>query len=75
MSATRHGNHRTFRNEDLVLPNIVRVFDANVTESRRGICDYFAMENVPGGSLEKFRHDYDALKDRLNGIGHFDLVV
>jgi len=35
-------------------PNIVRVFDANVIESPRGVCGYFTMENVAGGSLEKF---------------------
>ncbi|HOC54197.1 MAG TPA: serine/threonine-protein kinase [Verrucomicrobiota bacterium] len=35
-------------------PNIVRVFDANVFESPSGNCGYFTMENVPGGSLDKF---------------------
>ncbi len=35
-------------------PNIVRVFDANILEMQRGTCGYFTMENVPGGSLEKF---------------------
>ncbi len=35
-------------------PNIVRVFDANTLETPRGICGYFTMENVPGGSLDKF---------------------
>jgi serine/threonine-protein kinase len=35
-------------------PNIVRVFDANILETARGICGYFTMENVPGGSLERF---------------------
>ena len=35
-------------------PNIVRVFDANIVESNRGVCGYFTMENVTGGSLEKF---------------------
>ena len=39
-------------------PNIVRVFDANVLESKRGVCGYFTMENVPGGSLEKFWHSH-----------------
>ena len=35
-------------------PNIVRVFDANVLE-RGGICHgYFTMENVSGGTLDKF---------------------
>jgi serine/threonine-protein kinase len=41
-------------------PNIVRVFDANVIESHQGVCGYFTMENVPGGSLEKFWHSYGA---------------
>ena len=35
-------------------PNIVRVFDANVVDTDRGLCGYFTMENVPGGSLDKF---------------------
>jgi serine/threonine-protein kinase len=35
-------------------PNIVRVFDANILETSAGLCGYFTMENVPGGSLEKF---------------------
>lgn len=39
-------------------PNIVRVFDANVLETSRGICGYFTMENVPGGSLDKFWRSY-----------------
>jgi len=39
-------------------PNIVRVFDANVIESGQGACGYFTMENVPGGSLEKFWHSH-----------------
>ncbi len=39
-------------------PNIVRVFDANVLETDRGLCGYFTMENVAGGSLEKFWHSH-----------------
>jgi eukaryotic-like serine/threonine-protein kinase len=39
-------------------PNIVRVFDANVLELRAGPCGYFTMENVSGGSLEKFWHSH-----------------
>lgn len=39
-------------------PNIVRVFDANVLEAPKGLYGYFTMENVPGGSLEKFWHSY-----------------
>ena len=35
-------------------PNIIRVFDANVTETSRGICGFFTMEYVAGGSLEQF---------------------
>ena len=35
-------------------PNIVRVFDANVIETQRGMCGYFTMEYVSGGSLDKF---------------------
>lgn len=35
-------------------PNIVRVFDANVFETPAGLCGYFTMENVPGGSLDSF---------------------
>lgn len=39
-------------------PNIVRVFDANVAETAQGTCGYFTMENVPGGSLDKFWRSY-----------------
>jgi serine/threonine protein kinase len=39
-------------------PNIVRVFDANVLKTPRGTCGYFTMENVPGGSLDKFWRSY-----------------
>lgn len=35
-------------------PNIVRVFDANIVNSQKGLFGYFTMENVPGGSLDKF---------------------
>ena len=41
-------------------PNIVRVFDANTFESPKGICGYFTMENVPGGSLDRFWRSYGA---------------
>ena len=41
-------------------PNIVRVFDANILETQRGVCGYFTMENVSGGSLEKFWHSHGA---------------
>ncbi len=35
-------------------PNIVRVFDANITEQSGGMCGFFTMEYVAGGSLEIF---------------------
>lgn len=35
-------------------PNIVRVFDANVFESSKGLCGFFTMEYVPGGSLDRY---------------------
>ncbi len=39
-------------------PNIVRVFNANVFDSANGRCGYFTMENVPGGSLDRFWNSY-----------------
>jgi Serine/threonine protein kinase len=41
-------------------PNIVRVFDANVTETSKGMCGFFTMEYVAGGSLEQFWRSYGA---------------
>lgn len=38
-------------------PNIVRVFDANVTETSRGPCGFFTMEYI-AGNLEKFWRGY-----------------
>lgn len=35
-------------------PNIVRVFDANLLETQHGMCGFFTMEYVAGGSLEQF---------------------
>jgi eukaryotic-like serine/threonine-protein kinase len=35
-------------------PNIVRVFDANITETSKGTCGFFTMEYVAGGTLEQF---------------------
>lgn len=35
-------------------PNIVHVFDANLTETEFGQCAFFTMEYVAGGSLENF---------------------
>jgi len=39
-------------------PNIVRVFNADVLDTPRGSCGYFTMENISGGSLEKFWHSH-----------------
>ena len=41
-------------------PNIVRVFDAGVLETPKGTCGFFTMENVSGGSLDKFWRSYGA---------------
>lgn len=41
-------------------PNIVRVFDANVFDGLHGVCGYFTMEYVPGGTLDKFWHSFGA---------------
>jgi serine/threonine-protein kinase len=41
-------------------PNIVRVFDANVLETAQGTCGYFTMENISGGSLDKFWRSHGA---------------
>lgn len=35
-------------------PNIIRVFDANITETSAGMLGYFTMEYVAGGSLDQF---------------------
>ena len=43
-------------------PNIVRVFDANVIETEKGICGFFTMEYIPGGTLDKFWHSFGAKK-------------
>ncbi len=39
-------------------PNIVRVFDANIMENDSGMYGYFTMENVSGGTLDKFWRSY-----------------
>jgi len=41
-------------------PNIVRVFDAGIFETPKGTCGFFTMENVSGGSLDKFWRSYGA---------------
>jgi eukaryotic-like serine/threonine-protein kinase len=39
-------------------PNIVRVFDANISNSKNGIFGFFTMEYIAGGSLDKFWQSY-----------------
>jgi eukaryotic-like serine/threonine-protein kinase len=39
-------------------PNIIRVFDANVSKSKKGNIGFFTMEYVAGGSLDKFWQSY-----------------
>lgn len=39
-------------------PNIVRVFDANISKSPKGNLGFFTMEYVAGGSLDKFWQSY-----------------
>lgn len=41
-------------------PNIVRVYDANTTETSKGVCGFFTMEYVAGGSLEQFWRSHGA---------------
>jgi serine/threonine-protein kinase len=38
----------------LIHPNIVRVFDANTTDTTAGIAAFFTMEYVPGGNLDDY---------------------
>src|ERR1700733_1341725 len=35
-------------------PNIIRVFNADILDTPRGPCGFFTMENIAGGSLDKF---------------------
>jgi serine/threonine protein kinase len=35
-------------------PNIIRVFDANTVDTSMGMCGFFTMEYVAGGSLDQF---------------------
>ena len=39
-------------------PNIVRVFDANVSEMQDSTFGYFTMEYVPGGTLSQYKRSY-----------------
>jgi serine/threonine protein kinase len=41
-------------------PNIIRVFDADTTATSRGVCGFFTMEYVAGGSLEQFWRSHGA---------------
>ena len=40
--------------------NVIRVFDANVTESSVGLCGFFTMEYIAGGSLDRFWKSHGA---------------
>ena len=40
--------------------NIIRVYDANTTETPKGICGFFTMEYVAGGSVDDFWRSYGA---------------
>jgi serine/threonine-protein kinase len=42
----------------LAHPNIVRVFDANTTETTQGLCGFFTMEYVAGGNLYDYWHSF-----------------
>jgi serine/threonine-protein kinase len=35
-------------------PNLIRVFEANLVETRRGTCGFFTMEHLAGGTLDQF---------------------
>jgi len=35
-------------------PNVIRVFDANTVDTDAGVCGFFTMEYIAGGSLEQF---------------------
>src|SRR5207249_3750949 len=39
-------------------PNIIRVFDANITDTSQGVCGFFTMEYVAGGNLEQLWQTY-----------------
>jgi serine/threonine-protein kinase len=41
-------------------PNIISVHDANVFDTPNGVCGYFTMENVPGGTLDKYWRSHGA---------------
>ena len=39
-------------------PNIIRVYDADTIETSKGICCFFTMEYVAGGTLDRFWKSY-----------------
>ena len=39
-------------------PNIIRVYDANTVDTPAGVCGFFTMEYVAGGSLERHWQSY-----------------
>ncbi len=39
-------------------PNIIRVYDANTVDTQAGVCGFFTMEYIAGGSLEQFWQSY-----------------
>lgn len=41
-------------------PNIIRVYDANTVDTPAGVCGFFTMEYVAGGSLQQFWQSYAA---------------
>ena len=40
--------------------NIIHVYDANIMENSRGVCGFFTMEYVAGGSLDQFWRSHGA---------------
>lgn len=60
-------------------PNIIRVFDADTTQTSQGICCFFTMEYIAGGTLERFWKSYgekfvpvtiavDVIKQAVSGL-------
>ncbi len=39
-------------------PNIIRVYDADTNETSKGLCCFFTMEYIAGGTLERFWKSY-----------------
>ncbi len=53
-------------------PNIVRVYDANISNSKKGIFGFFTMEYVAGGSLDKFWQSY---AERIIPVGETVQII